>query len=126
MITRKYLLIRLNNITQKLGIWLPKSDEEWDLANIYFKSIFADWDFSSSSLDLDAFIQFMNNSIYNYFKPNYGTVDNYTDKQLVIKYKEYSTNSLKKVLERLKMLTAPTSEIRYVSRLLRAMLSSKS
>ena len=110
----------------KTVILLPKSDEEWDLANSYFKSIFADWDSNSYSLDLDAFIQFMNDSIYNYFKAIYGTVDNYTDKELVIKYKEFSTNSLKKALKRLKMLTAPTSEIRYVSRLLRTKLSNKS
>ena len=114
MITRKYLLIR-SNINIKTGILLPKRDEEWDLANNYFKSIFADWDFKSYSLDLDAFIQFMNESIYNYFKATYGTVGNYTDKELVIKYKEYSTNSLKKALKRLKMLTAPTSEIRCLS-----------
>ena len=100
---------------RKPWILLPKRDEEWDLANNYFKSIFADWDFTSYSFDLNAFIQFMNDSIYNYFKAAYGTVDNYTDKELVIKYKEYSTNSLKKALKRLKMLTAPTSEIRYVS-----------
>ena len=67
----------------------------------------------------------MNDSIYNYFKATYGTVDNYTDKELVIKYKEFSTNLLKKALKWLKMLTAPTSEIRYVSRLLRTKLSNK-
>jgi len=94
---------------------LPKSDEEWDLANNYFKSILAYWGFNSYSLDLDAFINFMNDSIYNYFKATYGTVDNYTDKELVIKYKEFSTNSLKKALKRLKMLTAPISEIRCLS-----------
>ena len=110
----------------KTGIFLPKRDEEWDLANNYFKSIFADWDFNFYSLDLDTFIQFMNDSIYNYFKATYGTVDNYTDKELVIKYKEYSTNSLAKALKRLKMLTAPSSEIRYVSRLLRKKLLHKS
>ena len=49
----------------KTGILLPKRDEKWDLANNYLKSIFADWDFNSYSLDLDAFIQFMNDSIYN-------------------------------------------------------------
>ena len=112
----------------KTGILLPKRNEEWDLANNYFKLIFADWDFNSYSLDLDAFIQFLNDSIYNYFKATYGTVDTDkdTDKELVIKYKEYSTNSLKKALKRLKMLTSPTSEIRYVSRLLRTKLSNKS
>ena len=68
----------------------------------------------------------MNDSISNYFKATYGTVDNYKDKELLIKYKEYSTNSLKKALKRFKMLTTPTSEIRYVSRLLRNKLSSKS
>ena len=67
----------------------------------------------------------MNDSIYIYFKASYGTVDNYTDKELVIKYKEYFTNSLKKALKRLKMPTAPTSEIRCVSRLLRTKFSNK-
>ena len=100
------------------GILLPKRDEEWDLANNYFKSIFADWDFNSYSFDLNTFIQFMNDSIHNYFKAAYGTGDNYADKELVIKYKEYSTNSLKKALKRLK--------IRYVSRLLRTKLSNLS
>ena len=58
--------LKYHNI--KTGILLPKRDEEWDLENNYFKSIFADWDFNSYSLDLDAFIQFMNDSIYNYSK----------------------------------------------------------
>ena len=74
-------LLEYQNI--KTGILLPKRDEEWGLANNYFKSIFADWDFTSYSLDLEAFIQFMKDSIYNYFKATYGTVDNYTDKELV-------------------------------------------
>ena len=103
----------------KPGSLLPKRDEEWDLANNYCKSIFADWDSNSYSLDLEASIQFMNDSIYSCFKATYGTVDNYTEKELEIKDKEYSTNSLKKALKRLKILTAPISEIRYVSHLLR-------
>ena len=57
--------LEYNNI--KTGILLPKRDEEWDLANNYIKSVFADWDFTSYSLDLDAFIQFMNDSIYERF-----------------------------------------------------------
>ena len=56
-------LLEYQNI--KTGILLPKRDEEWGLANNYFKSIFVDWDFTSYSLDLEAFIKCMKDSIYN-------------------------------------------------------------
>jgi len=68
----------------------------------------------------------MNNSIYNYFKENYGTVKSHIDKELVQKYREYSTHSLKEALKRLKRAAAPLTEIRYVSKLLRSKLSHKS
>ena len=68
----------------------------------------------------------MSNAIYNYFKEIYGTVKCQNDKALVLKYKEYSAHSLKKVLKHLKSVAAPLNEVRYVSRLLQSKLNRKS
>ena len=96
------------------------------LANDFFKHALADIDIDSSNADINSAIRLLNISIYNYFKENYGTVKSQVDKELVEKYKEYSTHSLKKALKRLKLAAAPVNDIRYVSQLLRSKLSHKS
>ena len=110
----------------KPGVYLPKTSEQWIMVNGFFKHALADIDNDSSNANINAAIRVMNNSIYNYFKENYGTVKSQTDKEHVQKYKEYSTHSLKKTLKRLKCVAAPLTEVRYVSKLLRSRLSHKS
>jgi len=55
----------------KVGINLPKSDEQWLTANEYFKSVLQ----LSPPIrfeDLNSCIQLLNDSIYNYFSENFG------------------------------------------------------
>ena len=95
----------------KPGIYLPKTSEQWMMANDFFKHALADIDIDSSTADINAAILVMNNYIYNYFKENYGTVEIQIDKELVQKCKEYSTHSLKRALKGLKCAAAPLNEI---------------
>ena len=81
------------------------------MANDFFKSSFVNIDFDSDVIDVNAVVELMKDSIYNYFKENYGTVKTHVSKQLVLKYSEYSVNSLKKALKRLKIIAAPLMEI---------------
>ena len=80
----------------------------------------------SDNADANSVIQLINDALYNYFTENYRTVKCQVDKALVLKYKEYSANSLKKALKRLKSVAAPLNKASYVSRLLRAKLNRKS
>ena len=67
----------------------------------------------------------MNDSIYNYFKAAYGTVTT-TQTKSFNQIQGVFHQIIEKASETAKMLTAPASEIRYVSRLLRTKLSNKS
>ena len=54
----------LQTLNVKPGVKLPRSNNNWSEANNYFKSIF-------STLEADSVneaIQFMNNTIYDFFK----------------------------------------------------------
>ena len=110
----------------KPGVCLPKTDDQWTMANDFFKSFFINIDFDSDIIDANAVVKLINDSIYNYLKENYGTVKTHVSKELVLKYNEYSVHSLKKALKRLKIIAAPLKEIRYIARLLRSKLRSKS
>ena len=109
----------------KTGVSLPKTSEQWVMANDLFKHALADIDIDSSNADINSAIRLISNSIYNYFKENYEIVKSQVYKELVENYKEYSTHSLKKALKRLKFAAAPVNEIRYFS-LFRSRLSHKS
>ena len=113
-------------VDKKRGIHLPKSDDQWTLTNDFFKTIFADIDFESYSIDFNDTIRYINETIYNYFKQNYGTVSTFVDQELVAKYKNHSVQSLKKALMQLKNNSAPLAEIQHVSHLLRSTLRSTS
>ena len=75
---------------------------------------------------IDLTIEFMNNTIYNYFANLYGTVNstNHTN-AFCGKYKHLTPKSLKHQLKELKMNDAPLQEIKYVSQLLRSKLKSQ-
>ena len=109
------------------GILLPKKNEQWNLANDYFKSVFIDVDFSSDIIDsIKGYVNLINNTIYRYFKDNYGTVKSDVEQVLLQKYSTYSVNSLKKAVKRVKLSDASLEEIQYVSRLLRSKLQRNS
>ena len=60
----------LNTFALKQGSKLPKSNEQWIEANTYFRSIFSHIKLQPEFLDET--INVMNNSIYDFFKFNYG------------------------------------------------------
>ena len=63
----------------KKGIKLPKRDSEWSTANEYFKSTLP-LNGPIKSQELDASIQVLNNTIYDYFARNYGHIETIPDK----------------------------------------------
>ena len=104
----------------KAGVKLPKTDNHWNIANSYFKSTLP---VSSIDIeDLNATIKCMNETIYNYFKDNYGTVETNTYKIYHEKYKEFNKHKLKRALKKLKESEADKEEIKFVAKLLRSRL----
>ena len=58
-------------VQTKPGVYLLKTDDQWAMANDFFKSIFVNIDFDSDIIDVNAVVELMKNSIYNYFNENY-------------------------------------------------------
>ena len=71
----------------KPGVYLPKTSEQWVMANDFFKHALADIDIDSSNADINSAIRLLNISIHNYFKETYGTVKSQVDKELVENYR---------------------------------------
>ena len=119
-----YYYDKLANVRIKPGVKLPRSTDEWTAANDYFKTVFGNFQMQPTSIDLT--IEFMNNTIYNYFANLYGTVNstNHTN-AFCGKYKHLTPKSLKHQLKQLKMNDAHLQEIKYVSQLLRSKLKSQ-
>ena len=67
----------------------------------------------------------MNNTIYDFFKANYGTIDSvYQANGPFHKYTHLTIKQLKRELAQLKRQKTPLTEVRYVSRLPRAKLGN--
>ena len=113
-------------VQTKPGVCLLKTDDQWTMANDFFKSIFVNIDFDSDIIDVNAVVKLMNESIYNYVTENYVTVKTHVSKELGLQYSKCSVHSLKKALKQLNLIAAPLMEIRYVACLLRSKLRSKS
>ena len=104
----------------KTGFKLPKTDNHWNIANSYFKSTLP-----VSLIDIEdliATIKCMNDTIYNYFKDNYGAVETNTYKIYHEKYKEFNRHKLKRELKKLKESEADKEEIKSFAKLLRSRL----
>ena len=52
---------------------LQRSQDEWTAANEFFKTVLGNVQFNQTSIDFT--IEFMNNTIYDYFTNLYGTVN---------------------------------------------------
>jgi len=78
------------------GIRLPRSDNEWLLANTFFQSAFVNVVVNESTVS--DVVKLMSTTIYNYFKEACGTVGN-CDKELENKYKDCLAKDLKKQLK---------------------------
>ena len=113
----------LNIFEIKPEIKLPKSNEQWIEANAYFRSIFSHIRLQLESLD--EAINFMNDSIYNFFKFNYGAFKstNQTSENFQ-KYNDFTVKQLKTELAKLKHQGSALPDIKYVSGLLRSKLKT--
>ena len=67
----------------------------------------------------------MNETNYNYFKDNYGTVETNTYKIYHKKYNEFDKLKLKSELKKLKESEVDKEEIKFVANLLRSRLKKK-
>ena len=117
------IIIIIIIIIVKRGVKLPKSHEQWIEANTSFRSIFANIKLKSGSLDQT--IRFINDSIYDFFKTNNGTIKstNQTNNNFH-KYKDLTTKQLKKEFAQLKHRGAALSDSKYVSHILRSKLNN--
>ena len=88
----------------KPGIRLPRSNQEWLLANKYFHSTFSNISVNASTVD--PVIQLMNKTIYDYFKDTCGTSE-CCNEDLKEKYANLTSKNLKKELRTLKHSNAP-------------------
>ena len=106
------------------GVKLPKTDDDWKIANDYFK---VNLNYSSEINDIETTIKEFNGIVYSYFYNCCGPV-NRLDKDLELKkkYNNLSKNKLKKILKSLKIERIKNlAEIKYVSHLLRSKLKKE-
>ena len=113
----------LNILTLTPEIKVPKSNEQWIEANTYFRLIFTHIKLQPESLD--EAINFMNDSIYNFFKFNYEACmsSNQTNENFQ-KYNDLAVKQLKKELAKFKHQGSILPDIKYVSGLLRSKLET--
>ena len=103
----------------KTGINLPKNDKDWEIANSFFHMELSIDDINTVSLD--EVVNKFSETIYNYFRDNYGTVKNNKEKERKFneKYKNSTKSQLKKQLKSLKNQSPNNiDEVRYVSKIL--------
>jgi hypothetical protein len=129
-------LDRNNDMPQKIdvkaGIKLPKTIEEWNAANEYFKATI---NLSAEIIDLNREVDLLQESIYNYFRDvaDRSDVSNTNAETLSLfqmKYNHLSRRQLKyhlNLINELKSLQCDTltSEIQYVSKLMRLKYSKR-
>ena len=110
----------------KTGVKLAKSDEQWNLANNYFKAELPAHEIENKSLDNIA--DHFNIKVYSCMADNYGLVVNVNDlhNSLKEKYTNYNKHKLKKCLRLLKA-NEPNNlnEIRFISKLLRSKIQTE-
>ena len=109
----------------KQGVKLPTSESQWKSANDFFRAALPLLSINGDSLGNN--IKRFHETIYTFFKENHGTVDrNNVEDDLKRKYKSHNKSELKKALKTLKTLSAPRTETKFLSRLLRKRLASDS
>ena len=91
-----------NSITNSIphvkpGVKLPKSDDQWNAANLFLMVLLPISGLHSSSID-DS-IDLMSLTIYNYFYDNFGYSEDFVSDEFVNKYKDLPKKSLKSNLK---------------------------
>ena len=86
----------------KKGIRLPKSHEDWNLANLYFNSELTSINIKNN---LNEAMSLMNSIVYNYFRDNFGYKNTISEEEIALKerYKHFSKKDLKKESKTLKL-----------------------
>ena len=103
------------------GIKLPRNDEEWEEANLFF---LLNIDMSAPISDINEFTTNLQQVIYNYFRDLYGTVEK-DDVDMTSEYNSMSIKELKKELKELKQNNSNDRDIKFVSKLIRYKLKPK-
>ena len=100
------------------GIKLPSNNSQWERANNYFRDNIA---YQYPIVDTNSSILELQSLLYNYFKSNYGVVNQNLLEKFKLKYSSYSNRKLKRRLKELKV-TEPNNEdeIRFLSKYLRS------
>ena len=106
-----------DQINIKVGVKLPRSDDQCKSANEYFQLLLPIHDIASS--DINTTIIYMYTVIYNYFDNNFGAVKSIKLLDLEKQYKAFSKHSLKSRLRYLNSVSADPAEIKVVSHILR-------
>ena len=112
----------------KTGINLPKNDKDWKTANSFFHmELHMELPIDDiNTVSVDKVVNKFNETIYNYFRDNYGTVKNNKEKERKFneKYKNSTKSQLKKQLKSLKNQSPNNvDEVRYVSKFLRSKIT---
>ena len=108
----------------KVSINLPKSDAQWQAANMYFTSAMPVFGIDKSNIN-DT-LSAMTSIIYNYFHDTCGVLEVTDASHLGNKDKDLTNASLKAQLKNLKRCNADLAEIRLVAKLLRSKLRAYS
>ena len=83
----------------KSGVKLPNSQEDWKLANDFFHAHLPIENITNENMN--EIVNNFNNTVYSYFKENYGLKSDIADldKELKEKYKSHSKTQLKSALK---------------------------
>ena len=104
----------------KAGIKLPKSDAQWQAANMYFAGAMPVYGIGKSHIN-DT-LSAMKSISYNYFRDTCRLLEVTDASHLDNKYKDLTNASLKTQRKNLKRCNAHLAEIRFVAKLLRSKL----
>ena len=109
----------------KTGVKLPETNQDWSTANTFFQVHLDRRKINDE--DIDECVKNMNDLAYDYFKDNYGLVNDISAevKRFEEKYKNYNRNKLKRVMKYLKSQNENSlaAEIKFVAKLLRSMVT---
>ena len=110
-------LIELPKRVTKKGVLLQNSVQDWKSANEFFRTNIYH---NTNIEDINSEIRDIQNTFYNYFSKNHGSVMDSKKNPFNTNCKGMSKNELKRQLKTLKnQIPTPEGEIIYVSKLLR-------
>ena len=101
------------------GVKLPKTNDQWEQANLYFQQ-------HLPYSNVEQTINLVESTLYEYFHTNFGAVPKHQYDELTEKYQNMSNRKLKKCLNEEKQKhPVYEKEIRFISKLLRSKFNKK-